>query len=95
MRLPRSSLLSLRGRRLQAEAATATGRSRRRMSCARPCSGLATSHDLRTPLASRRASATSLLSEEIDWDRATTKELLQTITTMRSGWEGWSATFST
>jgi two-component system sensor histidine kinase KdpD len=39
----------------------------------------AVSHDLRTPLTSIRAAATSLLSDEIDWDPAVSKELLQTI----------------
>jgi two-component system sensor histidine kinase KdpD len=39
----------------------------------------AVSHDLRTPLASIRASATSLLAEEVDWEPQTTRELLRTI----------------
>jgi two-component system, OmpR family, sensor histidine kinase KdpD len=37
------------------------------------------SHDLRTPLASIKASATNLLDEEVDWDRAARRELLQAI----------------
>ena len=39
----------------------------------------AVGHDLRTPLASIRAAATTLLSDEVDFDRETTKELLQTV----------------
>ncbi|MBA2449542.1 MAG: DUF4118 domain-containing protein [Chloroflexi bacterium] len=37
------------------------------------------SHDLRTPLASIKASATSLLNEEVDWGRAARRELLLAI----------------
>ncbi len=39
----------------------------------------AVSHDLRTPLASIKASATSLLQEEIAWDMATRREFLTAI----------------
>jgi two-component system sensor histidine kinase KdpD len=39
----------------------------------------AVSHDLRTPLASIKASATSLLQEEVAWDRETQREFLQAI----------------
>ncbi len=39
----------------------------------------AVGHDFRTPLASIRTAATSLLSDDVDFDRVTTKELLQTI----------------
>ncbi|MDQ2783865.1 MAG: DUF4118 domain-containing protein [Chloroflexota bacterium] len=39
----------------------------------------AVSHDLRTPLASIKASATSLLQEEIAWDTATRREFLTAI----------------
>jgi two-component system, OmpR family, sensor histidine kinase KdpD len=39
----------------------------------------AVSHDLRTPLASIKASATSLLQEDIAWDAATRRELLTAI----------------
>ncbi len=39
----------------------------------------AVSHDLRTPLASIKASATSLLQEEIAWDAATRREFLTAI----------------
>jgi two-component system sensor histidine kinase KdpD len=69
--------LALHGRRLQAEAASATALAKANE--LRTALLAAVSHDLRTPLASIRASATSLLSEEIDWDPAVTKELLKTI----------------
>jgi two-component system sensor histidine kinase KdpD len=39
----------------------------------------AVSHDLRTPLASIKAAATSLLDDTIDWDKATRAELLSAI----------------
>jgi two-component system, OmpR family, sensor histidine kinase KdpD len=39
----------------------------------------AVSHDLRTPLASIKASATSLLQEEMHWDAATQREFLTAI----------------
>jgi two-component system sensor histidine kinase KdpD len=39
----------------------------------------AVSHDLRTPLASIKASATSLLQEDVEWDRETQREFLQAI----------------
>jgi two-component system, OmpR family, sensor histidine kinase KdpD len=39
----------------------------------------AVSHDLRTPLASIMASATSLLEPDIDWDEATRRDLLESI----------------
>lgn len=39
----------------------------------------AVSHDLRTPLASIKAAATSLLDESIEWDAATRRELLTAI----------------
>ncbi|HEX2384469.1 MAG TPA: DUF4118 domain-containing protein [Acidimicrobiales bacterium] len=69
--------LALQGRRLEAEAAAATAMAKANE--LRTALLAAVSHDLRTPLASIRASATSLLSDEIDWDPAATKELLQTI----------------
>jgi two-component system sensor histidine kinase KdpD len=69
--------LALQGRRLQAEAAAATALAKANE--LRTALLAAVSHDLRTPLASIRASATSLLSDEIEWDPAATKELLQTI----------------
>ena len=69
--------LALQGRRLQAEAANATALAKANE--LRTALLAAVSHDLRTPLASIRAAATSLLSDEIDWDPAVSKELLQTI----------------
>jgi two-component system sensor histidine kinase KdpD len=39
----------------------------------------AVSHDLRTPLASIRAAATSLLSEDVEWERDASRELLEMI----------------
>lgn len=39
----------------------------------------AVSHDLRTPLASIKASATSLLQEDVQWDAATQREFLTAI----------------
>jgi two-component system sensor histidine kinase KdpD len=69
--------LALHGRRLQAEAANATALAKANE--LRTALLAAVSHDLRTPLTSIRAAATSLLSDEIDWDPAVSKELLQTI----------------
>jgi two-component system sensor histidine kinase KdpD len=69
--------LALQGRRLQNEAATAT--SLAKANELRTALLAAVSHDLRTPLASIRAAATSLLSDEVDWDPASRKELLETI----------------
>ena len=37
------------------------------------------SHDLRAPLANIKAAVTSLLSSEVDWDQATTREFLQSV----------------
>jgi two-component system, OmpR family, sensor histidine kinase KdpD len=39
----------------------------------------AVSHDLRTPLASIKASATSLLDDSVEWDRATRQDFLEAI----------------
>ena len=69
--------LALQGRRLQAEAAGAT--SLAKANELRTALLAAVSHDLRTPLASIRAAATSLLSDEVDWDPAASKALLETI----------------
>ena len=69
--------LALQGRRLQTEAANAT--SLAKANELRTALLAAVSHDLRTPLASIRAAATSLLSDEVDWDPASSKELLETI----------------
>jgi two-component system, OmpR family, sensor histidine kinase KdpD len=69
--------LALRGRRLQAEAANAEALTQANE--LRTALLAAVSHDLRTPLASIRAAATSLLTEDVDWEPATSKELLTTI----------------
>jgi two-component system sensor histidine kinase KdpD len=69
--------LALQGRQLQAQAAQAA--SLAKANELRTALLAAVSHDLRTPLASIRAAATSLLSDEVDWDPATSKELLETI----------------
>jgi two-component system sensor histidine kinase KdpD len=69
--------LALQGRQLQAEAANAT--SLAKANELRTALLAAVSHDLRTPLASIRAAATSLLSDEVDWDPASSKALLETI----------------
>ena len=69
--------VALQGRRLQAEAANATALAKGNE--LRAALLAAVSHDLRTPLASIRAAATSLLSDEVDWDPASSKELLETI----------------
>jgi two-component system sensor histidine kinase KdpD len=64
-------------RRLQAEAATATALAKANE--LRTALLAAVSHDLRTPLASIKASATSLLSDDVNWDPASVKDLLKTI----------------
>jgi two-component system sensor histidine kinase KdpD len=69
--------LALQGRRLQAEAASATALAKANE--LRTALLAAVSHDLRTPLASIRAAATSLLSKEVDFDPEASKELLETI----------------
>jgi two-component system sensor histidine kinase KdpD len=69
--------LAIQGRRLQAEAATAS--SLVKANELRTALLAAVSHDLRTPLASIRAAATALLSEEIQWEPSATKEVLRTI----------------
>jgi len=69
--------LALQGRRLQAEAANATALAKANE--LRTALLAAVSHDLRTPLASIRAAATSLLSKEVDLDPASSQELLETI----------------
>jgi two-component system sensor histidine kinase KdpD len=69
--------VALAGRRLQAEAATATALAKANE--LRTALLAAVSHDLRTPLASIKASATSLLSDDVDWDPAAEHDLLKTI----------------
>ena len=65
------------GRRLQAEAASATALAKANE--LRTALLAAVSHDLRTPLAAIKASATSLLSDDVNWDPASVKDLLKTI----------------
>ncbi|MBV9412583.1 MAG: sensor histidine kinase KdpD [Acidimicrobiia bacterium] len=69
--------VALAGRRLQAEAATATALAKANE--LRTALLAAVSHDLRTPLASIKASATSLLSNDVTWDPAAERDLLKTI----------------
>ena len=69
--------LALQGRRLQAEAASAAALAKANE--LRTALLAAVSHDLRTPLASIRAAATSLLSDDVQWDPSSSKALLQTI----------------
>jgi two-component system sensor histidine kinase KdpD len=69
--------VALAGRRLQAEAATATALAKANE--LRTALLAAVSHDLRTPLASIKASATSLLSDDVNWDPAAEHDLLKTI----------------
>jgi two-component system, OmpR family, sensor histidine kinase KdpD len=69
--------VALESRRLQAEAAGAAALTKAN----ELRTGLlaAVSHDLRTPLASIKASATSLLSEDVSFDPTATRDLLETI----------------
>jgi two-component system sensor histidine kinase KdpD len=69
--------VALRSRQLQAEAATAESFSQ--ASEFRTALLRAVSHDLRTPLASIKASASTLLADDLDLPAVTTKELLNTI----------------
>jgi two-component system sensor histidine kinase KdpD len=69
--------IALEARRLQAEAANATAQAKANEM--RTALLAAVSHDLRTPLASIKASATSLLSEDVAFDAGATRELLTTI----------------
>ena len=62
---------------LEAEAATAEGLAAVNELRASILSSV--SHDLRTPLAAIKASATSLLQEDVDWTREAERELLTTI----------------
>jgi two-component system sensor histidine kinase KdpD len=63
--------------RLEAEAATAVELAE--ANSLRSALLAAVSHDLRTPLASIKAAATSLLSPEVDWDQAQAKGFAKTI----------------
>jgi two-component system sensor histidine kinase KdpD len=69
--------LALRSRRLQAEAAMAAHLSEADQ--LRTALLQAVSHDLRTPLASIKASATSLLQSDVSWDAEQRREFAQTI----------------
>jgi len=69
--------VAMRARSLQREAAGALAVSKANE--LRSALLAAVSHDLRTPLASIRAAATSLLGDDVVFEPAATKELLQTI----------------
>ena len=69
--------VALRSRELQAEAATAEALAQ--ANDLRTALLRAVSHDLRTPLASIMASATTLLAEDVELGRDPTRELLSTI----------------
>ncbi|MGH9054266.1 MAG: ATP-binding protein [Acidimicrobiales bacterium] len=69
--------LALESRRLGEEAARADAQSKANE--LRGALLAAISHDLRTPLASIKAAATSLLSEDVEWGPAASRELLSTI----------------
>ncbi len=69
--------VAMRARHLQREAAEAVTLAKANE--LRSALLAAVSHDLRTPLASIRAAATSLLSEDVAFEPAATKELLETI----------------
>jgi two-component system, OmpR family, sensor histidine kinase KdpD len=69
--------LALERRQLRAEAAVAAGLAE--ASDLRAALLAAVSHDLRTPLSSIKAAATSLLQQDVDWTPQATHELLATI----------------
>ncbi|MGH9073933.1 MAG: ATP-binding protein, partial [Acidimicrobiales bacterium] len=69
--------LALESRRLGAEAASAAAQAKANE--LRGALLAAISHDLRTPLASIKAAATSLLSDDVAWEPAAARELLATI----------------
>jgi two-component system sensor histidine kinase KdpD len=69
--------LALERRQLRAEAAVAAGLAE--ASDLRAALLAAVSHDLRTPLSSIKAAATSLLQEDVEWTPQATHELLATI----------------
>jgi two-component system sensor histidine kinase KdpD len=69
--------VAVQSRRLAAEASTAATLAKANEM--RTALLAAVSHDLRTPLASIRTAATSLLADDVDLDPAVTKELLETI----------------
>ena len=51
----------------------------------------AVSHDLRTPLASIKASATSLLDDSVEWDAETRRDFLERSMKRQIGSRSWSA----
>jgi len=69
--------LALERRQLRAEAAVAAGLAE--ANNLRAALLAAVSHDLRTPLSSIKAAATSLLQQDVDWTPQATRELLATI----------------
>ncbi len=69
--------LALERRQLRAEAAVAEGLAE--ANNLRVALLAAVSHDLRTPLSSIKAAATSLLQQDVDWTPQATRELLSTI----------------
>ena len=69
--------VALESRRLQAEAANTEALAKTNE--LRAALLAAVSHDLRTPLASIKAAATSLLSDDVSFDPSATHELLETI----------------
>ncbi len=69
--------VAVQSRRLAAEASTAATLAKANEM--RTALLAAVSHDLRTPLASIRTAATSLLADDVDLDPSITKELLETI----------------
>ncbi len=69
--------LALESRQLRAEAAVAEGFAE--ANDLRTALLAAVSHDLRTPLASIKASATSLLQHDVEWTPEATTEFLETI----------------
>ena len=69
--------VALESRRLQGEAAGAAALAKANE--LRTALLAAVSHDLRTPLASIKAAATSLLSEDVSFDPTATRDLLETI----------------
>ena len=69
--------LALERRQLRAEAAVAAGLAE--ANDLRAALLAAVSHDLRTPLSSIKAAATSLLQQDVDWTPQATRELLVTI----------------
>jgi two-component system sensor histidine kinase KdpD len=69
--------VAVQSRRLAAEASTAATLAKANEM--RTALLAAVSHDLRTPLASIRTAATSLLADDVDLDPTITKELLETI----------------